>query len=152
MIFDGVDQTDLFLGKGSSKRDSFIYFEDLDFGGIRVGNYKTIYTQRDTWLGYKKDKNIPALYNLQWDPQEQHDIFFSPDSGDRMWRVIYNNNKVVDTFLKETSDIPNRPPAGAGDYITKNSVELIMKKGMIEEAIKNLTKQKPRDSSKETQK
>ncbi|MFH1114159.1 MAG: arylsulfatase [Pseudomonadota bacterium] len=146
MVFDGVDQTDLFLGKGPSKRDSFIYFEDLDFGGIRMGDYKTIYTKRDTWLDYKKDKNIPALYNLRWDPQEQHDIFFSPESGDRMWRVIYNSNNVLDTFLKETGEIPNRPPAGAGDFITKSSVELLMKKGMIEEALKNVLRKKDGDA------
>jgi arylsulfatase A-like enzyme len=142
MIFDGVDQTDLFLGKGPSKRDSFIYFEDMDFGGIRMGDYKTIYTKRDTWLDYKKDKNIPALFNLRWDPAEQHDIFFSPNSGDRMWRIIYNSNNVLNTFLKETGEIPNRPPTGAGGYITKDSVELVMKKGMIEEALKNVLKKK----------
>ncbi|MFZ5865044.1 MAG: arylsulfatase [Thermodesulfobacteriota bacterium] len=148
MIFDGVDQTDLFLGKGPSKRDSFIYFEDQDFGGIRMGNYKAIYTQRDTWLDYKKDKNIPALYNLQWDPQEQHDLFFSAQSGDRMWRVVYNSDKVLITFLKETGEIPNRPPAGIGGYITKSSIELLMKKSIIEEAFKNMMKQKPGDAAK----
>jgi arylsulfatase A-like enzyme len=152
MIFDGVDQTDLFLGKGPSKRDSFIYFEDLDFGGIRMGNYKTIYTQRDTWLGVKKDKNTPALYNLQWDPQEQHDIFFSPQSGDRMWRIIYNADNVLNTFVKETGEIPNRAPAGAGGYITKDSVELIMKKGMIEEALKNIMKKKAGETSNKDKK
>ena len=100
----------------------------------------------------EKDKNIPALYNLQWDPQEQHDLFFSAQSGDRMWRIIYNTQNVLDTFLKETSEIPNRPPTGAGGYVTKDSVELITKKGMIEEAIKNIIKEKRKDLKKDKEK
>jgi arylsulfatase len=142
MVFDGTDQTDLLLGRGPSRRDSFIYFEDQSFGGIRLGAYKILYTQRDTWLGAKKDKNVPALYNLLWDPREQHDIFFTPESGDRMWRVVFMSNTITDKFLKETNEIPNRPPAGIGGYITKTSIELLMKKGMIEEAFKKMLQQK----------
>ncbi len=145
MVFDGVDQTDLLLGKGPSKRDSFIYFEDQDLGGIRLGAYKLLYTQRDTWLGVKKDKNIPAVYNLQWDPQEQHDLFFTPFSGDRMWKVVYMSKRVMEVFLKETNEIPNRPPAGMGGYITKTAVELLMKKDLIEEAFKKMLQQKKKE-------
>jgi len=43
----------IYSSEGPSKRNSFVYFEDLDFGGIRAGNYKTLYTQRDTWLDTK---------------------------------------------------------------------------------------------------
>jgi arylsulfatase A-like enzyme len=145
MVFDGLDQTDLFLGKGPSKRESFIYFEDQNYGGIRLGAYKMLFTQRDTWLGPKKDKGIPAIYNLAWDPQEQHDLFFTPESGDRMWKVAYMSQKVMDVFLKEVNEIPNRVPAGAGGYVTKTSVELLMKKGLLEETFKK-SRQKQKES------
>lgn len=138
MIFDGVDQLDAWLGKGPSNRNSFIYFEDQNYGGFRLNQYKTLYTQRDTWLGIRKDFNIPALYNLQWDPQEQHDIFFSPTSGDRMWQVIYMNDTVMTPFLKEITEVPNRAPAGIGGYITKHSIELLMKSTLLEEAFRKM--------------
>lgn len=138
MIFDGVDQTDLFLGKGPSKRNSFIYFEDLNFGGVRLNQYKLLFTKRDTWLGVKSDRNIPALYNLQWDPREEHNIFFTPYSGDRMWQIVNMQSQVTTPFLDETKKAPNRPPTGAGNYITKDHIELEMQMEMIRNAIKNL--------------
>jgi len=142
MVFDGVDQSDLFLGKGPSKRDNFIYFEDQDFGGVRLGHYKMLFTQRDTWLGPRKDKNVPALYNLQWDPGEKHDLFFSADAGDRMWKIVYMGDQVTNKFLKEVNAYPNRAPAGAGGYVTKSSIELLMKKDMIADAFKKMLQEK----------
>ena len=138
MIFDGVDQSASWFGKGPSNRNNFVYFEDQNYGGFRLNQFKTLYTQRDTWLGYKKDMNIPALYNLQWDPQEQHNLFFSASSGERMWQVIYMNDTVMTPFLKEITEVPNRVPAGIGGYITKHSTELLMKSTLLEEAMKKM--------------
>ncbi len=146
MIFDGVDQTDLFLGKGASKRDSFVYFEDLNFGGVRLGAYKMLYTDRDTWLGVKSDRNIPALYNLQWDPQEKHNLFFTPFSGDRMWRIGNIGERVTTPFNEETAKIPNRLPTGAGNFVTKEHIELNMQKRMVGEALKQMIKGAPENS------
>ncbi|HEV7463526.1 MAG TPA: hypothetical protein VGN85_06405, partial [Methyloceanibacter sp.] len=63
----------------------FVYFNDQSFGGIRVKNYKTLYTAKDTWLGQDQNLKIPALYDLWWDPGEQYDIVFNgaaPTRGD----------------------------------------------------------------------
>ncbi len=126
ILFDGVDQTDLLLGTGRSKRDSFIYFEDMSYGGVRLGPIKLVSSERDTWLGVKNDKNIPALYNLLWDPQERHDIFFSPAGGDRMWQVIPAQQVGIE-FFAELKKFPNRPATGAGNYIQKVLPERIGK-------------------------
>lgn len=107
IIFDGIDQTNLLLGKGPSKRDHFFYFEDEEFGGARLGPFKVLYTQRDTWLGWNKNKKLPALYNLQWDPQEQHDLFFTASSGDRMWAVTPISQKISELF-EGFKKFPNR--------------------------------------------
>jgi arylsulfatase len=61
IIFDGIDLSDSLLGTGPGKRDYFIYFNDQSFGGIRVKNYKTLYTAKDTWLGQEQSLKIPAL-------------------------------------------------------------------------------------------
>jgi hypothetical protein len=77
--------SDSLLGTGPGKRESFVYFNDQSFGGIRVKNYKTLYTAKDTWLGQDQNLKIPALYDLWWDPGEQYDIVFNgaaPTRGD----------------------------------------------------------------------
>jgi arylsulfatase len=148
IVFDGVDQTELLLGKGESKRNSFIYFEDLNFGGIRMGHYKLLFTNRDTWLGVKSDRNIPALYNLQWDPREEHNLFFTPFSGDRMWQVVNMQSHVTTPFINETKKYPNRPPTGAGDYITKDHIETAAQTELIQDTVKELLKRKS-DKAKE---
>ena len=51
IVFDGVENSDFILGKGPSNRDHFFYVTDLAFGGLRVNNFKLLYTAKDTWLG-----------------------------------------------------------------------------------------------------
>jgi hypothetical protein len=83
IIFDGIDLSDSLLGTGPGKRDYFIYFNDQSFGGIRVKNYKTLYTAKDTWLGQDQNLKIPALYDLG--SGEPYDIVFNgaaPTRGD----------------------------------------------------------------------
>ena len=46
------------------------YFNDQTFGGLRVKNYKTLYTAKDTWLGQDQSLKVPAVYDLWWDPGE----------------------------------------------------------------------------------
>jgi arylsulfatase len=43
IIFDGIDQSDSLLSKGPGKRETFLYFNDQSFGGVRVEH--PIYTQ-----------------------------------------------------------------------------------------------------------
>jgi arylsulfatase len=50
IIFDGIDLSDSLLGTGPGKRESFIYFNDQSFGGIRVKNYKTLYNAKTPGL------------------------------------------------------------------------------------------------------
>jgi arylsulfatase len=125
IIFDGIDLTDSLLGKGPGKRDSMIYFNDQTFGGIRVKNYKMLFTAKDTWLGPELPLKIPAVYNLWWDPGEQYDMTFNgaaPTRGvntspgrysgqDNGWIGIYVNPVLLQFFaeLKTHPNIPYKP-------------------------------------------
>jgi len=85
IIFDGIDLSESLLGTRPGKRDNFIYFNDQSFGGVRVKNFKALYTAKDTWLGQEQSLKIPALYDLWWDPGENYDIVFNgaaPTRGD----------------------------------------------------------------------
>jgi len=48
IIFDGIDLSESLLGTRPGKRDNFIYFNDQSFGGVRVKNFKALYTAKDT--------------------------------------------------------------------------------------------------------
>jgi hypothetical protein len=39
------------LSRGPSKRDTRFYYFDQSFGGLRVKNYKYLFTAKDGWLG-----------------------------------------------------------------------------------------------------
>jgi arylsulfatase len=132
IIFDGIDQSGSLLGTGPGKRDTFVYFNDQSFGGIRVKNYKALYTAKDTWLGQEQSLKIPALYDLWWDPGENYDIVFNgaaPTRGDfktspgryagedNGWIGLYIS-PVLDKFWDEMKAHPNIPykPFGAGSW------------------------------------
>jgi len=52
------------------KAGPFFYINDLSFGGLRVTNFKALFTAKDTWLGPELNLDFPAIYNLYWDPGE----------------------------------------------------------------------------------
>ena len=60
IIFDGIDLSESLLGTGPGKRDSFIYFNDMSFGGIRVKNYKTLYNAKDTTTSSMAPRRPPG--------------------------------------------------------------------------------------------
>lgn len=64
IIFDGIDLSESLLGRGPGTRESFIYFNDQSFGGLRVKNYKALYTAKDTWLGQDQNLKIRGLRSV----------------------------------------------------------------------------------------
>jgi arylsulfatase A-like enzyme len=130
IIFDGIDLSDSLFGTGPGKRQSFIYFNDQEFGAVRFKNYKMVMSAKDTWLGQKQPLNPPALYDLWWDPGEQFDMIFNgaaPTRGDfksspgrysgqdNGWIGIYMNS-TIEQFFGELVTHPNIPyqPYGMG--------------------------------------
>lgn len=123
IIFDGIDLSDSLLGTGPGKRDHFFYFSDQVFGGLRVKNFKLMFTSKDTWMGPDVFQNFPLIYNLRWDPGEQYDMAFNgaaptPDhlktspgrySGqDGGWMAVYMNPLLLQ-FFEELKTDPNIP-------------------------------------------
>ena len=121
IIFDGIDLSELLLGTGPGKRESFVYFNDQTFGAVRVKNYKMVMSAKDTWLGQEQPLNPPALYDLWWDPGEQYDMIFNgaaPTRGDfksspgrysgqdNGWIGIHMN-PVIEQFFGELETYPN---------------------------------------------
>jgi len=116
--------------EGPGKRETFIYINDQTFGGVRLKNFKALWTAKDTWLGPDLFMKIPAIYDLRWDPGEQYDMTFNgaaPTRGDLKsspgrfsgsdngWMTLYVGG-VVAGFFEELKKFPNIPykPYGPG--------------------------------------
>ena len=124
IVFDGVDNSQYLLGQGPSKRDQFFYYTDQSFAGVRVNQYKFMFTTKDTWLGTEMPLATPAVFNLQWDPREQYDILFNgaaPTQGtmktspgrfagpDHGWLVTGYLTPAMYPHFEEIAKIPNKP-------------------------------------------
>ncbi len=132
IIFDGIDLSDSLLGNGPGKRESFIYFNGLEFGGLRVKNYKGLFTAKDSWLGPERPLKLLSIYNLWWDPAESYDMVFNgaaPTHGsqtspgrysgqDNGWIAVYINPVLIG-FFEELKTHPNLPYTPWGEGLAK---------------------------------
>jgi arylsulfatase len=135
IVFDGVDNSAYLLGQGPSQRENFFYYFDQAFGGLRVQNYKFMFTAKDTWLGPSMPlPNAPAMYNLYWDPGEQYDALFNgaaPTAGtvktspgrfsgaDHGWTLSMLMTPAFDQHFEEIAKYPNKPSLiGGGPFFT----------------------------------
>ena len=125
IVFDGIDNSAYVLGKGPSARADFFFYYDQAFAGLRVENYKFMFTAKDTWLGPTMAlTSAPAVYNLFWDPGEQFDVLFNgamPTAGelktspgrfagaDHGWTVSMLMTPAMQAHFAEMAKYPNIP-------------------------------------------
>jgi hypothetical protein len=101
-----------------------LYYTDQSFAGVRVKQYKFLFTTKDTWLGTAMPLVTPAVFNLQWDPREQYDILFNgaaPTQGgmktspgrfagtDHGWTLTGYMTPAMYPHFAEIEKIPNKP-------------------------------------------
>ncbi|MHC4074726.1 MAG: sulfatase family protein [Planctomycetota bacterium] len=76
-IIDGVDQTELLLGKNEQgARDYIYYLCRNELHGVRKGKWKLLLENRKNYYGYVKDTGSKEmeLYNLESDIGEKHNL------------------------------------------------------------------------------
>ena len=75
-IIDGVDQTELLMGKDQHGRDDYAYFCRGELHAVRKGKWKVILPERKKFYGYVKDKGSQQveLYDLDSDIGEKKDL------------------------------------------------------------------------------
>ncbi len=69
---EGYDQTDILTQQGPTKRREFFYLTEDRFHGLRMGDYKFLFTEQERWF---QDPRIsltsPSIVNLKLDPFER---------------------------------------------------------------------------------
>ena len=119
-IFDSFDMTDVLLGTGKSKRNSWFYFteNELSPGAVRVGRFKAVFNLRgdngqatgalavDSNLGWKGAESyvatVPQIFDLWADPQERYDIFMN-NYTEHTWTLVTVGaavKELVQTYLR----------------------------------------------------
>ncbi len=76
-IIDGVDQTDLLMGKSQAgARDHLYYFCKNSLHGVRKGKWKLLLADRKDYYGYVKDRGSSGmeLYDLETDVGETRNL------------------------------------------------------------------------------
>lgn len=69
---DGVDQSEVLTGKGSSKRLEYFYFTETVLHGMRYGDWKFLFKDQDKWFnGVQENLVTPLITNLKLDPFER---------------------------------------------------------------------------------
>lgn len=66
---DGIDNLDHWKGKTASARNSFVYYNERELVGIRVGPWKGLLKEREGFFDPLKQSY--AFFNLRMDPYEQ---------------------------------------------------------------------------------
>jgi arylsulfatase A-like enzyme len=104
---DGYDQTDLFTGKGPSKRHEIFYFAETTLGAVRINDFKYRFIdQPNGWLGGTVKVDWPILVNLRLDPFERTGLTGSINYYNwfayEFWRFAFVKDEVAryaQTFL-----------------------------------------------------
>jgi arylsulfatase len=125
IYFDGIDNSAYVVGKGAeSARQTWVYVDGVAFQGMRVGQWKFLWTAKDTWLGPSLPTRQPSIFNLNQDPGEHYDMLFNgaapPTAGvlkgspgnfagqDNAWALALGL-PVLKDFVESVKKYPNVP-------------------------------------------
>jgi arylsulfatase A-like enzyme len=113
-IIDGVDQTELILGRSArGARDHFHYFSKNELHAVRQGPWKLFLPERQVFYDYVKDRGTAGLelYQLDTDPGEQRNVAReNPAVVERLTKLAVAfqwPEKLFETY----SSFPNAPAA-----------------------------------------
>jgi len=110
--YDGVDQSDFFLGKQeNSNRESFITFIENEVAAVRWKNFR-IYPQdfvlsggnpaRPGVAGGRMEMNsMPSIYNIEYDPREEDNLIAT-----KAWTFRFYM-KAIGEYYKSLEKYPN---------------------------------------------
>jgi arylsulfatase len=86
---DGLNQLDLLLGDGPSKRQQIVYYEGTTMQAVRYNDWKAHFIiQQEGWFGPKTNLGAPLIVNLRRDPYEkaaEESLLYGNWMAHKMW-------------------------------------------------------------------
>ncbi|MBL8227956.1 MAG: sulfatase [Bryobacterales bacterium] len=74
-VYDGFDLMGLLRNGGKSPRNEFYYVRGRMLEGVREGSWKYRFARRNVTEGSAGDPAAPELFQLDWDPAEQYNMY-----------------------------------------------------------------------------
>jgi arylsulfatase A-like enzyme len=110
---DGVDQSDLFLGRSEkSKRETVFAFVAERLEAIKWRNWKlAFYEETRDWFGAPQKLTLPKIFNLTHDPKEEY-----PEGTLRNTWIIDPCLKALAAFEESVRKFPNVPEGFKGRF------------------------------------
>jgi len=136
---DGMDMRDFLLGdaKGSG-RDTILCLQGNRLQAVKWRQWKLHLFQQDSFLSTWTPYNMPHLYNLEWDPREEHQVGFP-----HAW-VAHPMAAAAAAFLKTLAIEPPIKPGTPDPYLPPKPGELRVEEhlqiGVITQYINSLTR------------
>jgi arylsulfatase len=114
---DGVDNLDHWKGKKPSARSSFIYYNERELVGIRVGPWKGLLKERDGFFDPLKQSY--AFFNLRMDPYEQRG---GRESHKLALNKAWIGGQIQDLLTEHILSLREYPPRQMGGSLRPDDV------------------------------
>ena len=109
---DGVNNLAAWTSGAKSNRTIYYYYNESDLTGIRIGNWKSHFQQREGFFDYNKPSAL--LFNLKQDPFEKHDQWKSREVAMKLG-VAWGGQvqDAIGAHVKTLSEFPPRQKGGS---------------------------------------
>lgn len=114
---DGIDNLDHWKGKKPSARRSFIYYNERELVGIRVGPWKGLLKERDGFFDPLKQSY--AFFNLRMDPYEQRG---GRESNKLALNKAWIGGQIQDLLTEHILSLREYPPRQMGGSLRPDDV------------------------------
>jgi arylsulfatase len=114
-VIDGVDQSDLLLGRSeASARESVVVYVGNELYGVKWRNWKMMLKEINTIAADPtRLYGVPLFYNLLLDPKEEHPVLYAPPN---FW-VRYPAGEVLVEHERSLQQEPPIPPGTPDPYL-----------------------------------
>ena len=138
-MIDGMDMRDFLLGAAEpSGRDTVLCLQGNRLQAVKWHQWKAHLFKQDGFMSTWSALNMPVLYNLEWDPREEHEVDFPHG-----W-VVHPMAAAAGAFLKSMAMEPPIKPGTPDPYLPPKPGELRPEEhlqiGVITQYVTSLTK------------
>jgi len=110
--FDGIDQSDLFLGnQDTSNREGVIVYMGEQVFGVKWNDWKVMFKENSGVFGATETFDTPRVYNLLNDPHERDNVLFP---------YTWVAEKAIPQLYEHASSFkkfPSTPPGAPDPYV-----------------------------------
>jgi len=107
---DGVNNLDHWMGRGTSARNTFIYYNEKELTAVRIGPWKSHMQIREGFFDYNRPAAL--IFNLRSDPFEQRDGWKADEVAMRLG--IAWGGQVQDLLAAHFQSLAKFPPRQSG--------------------------------------